>query len=130
MPLQALVVDDQKLVCELAEQILTAAGYEVATANDWRQAFDHLAANVPALILLDIMLPERDGIDIYREIRGRRELVRVPILLMSAGMREMPHGVRELNDPYADFVKKPFGPAELMEAVSHLRGREPGAREK
>jgi two-component system, OmpR family, response regulator VicR len=75
-----LVVDDEKPISDIVKFNLTKEGYEVLTAFDGEEALEIFAAEQPDLILLDLMLPQKDGLEVAREIRKSSE---VPIIMVS-----------------------------------------------
>lgn len=118
-----LVVDDEQAVLDLLVYNLRKAHYEVLTATDGRQALELALQTEPDLILLDLMLPEVDGLDVCRELRRTS---RVPIIMITARGEEVDRVVG-LELGADDYVCKPFSMRELMARVKAvLRRAEPG----
>lgn len=120
-----LIIDDEKDLVRLTTKRLQKVGYEVVCHFEGRGAVDAVRAAKPDLILLDIWLPDIDGIDIFKEIRGDEELKSIPIVLFSASVKEMDRRIQELD---ADgFVTKPYEPQALFETINRAmasrRGR-------
>ena len=82
--MKILVVDDEPTIRELAEELLTSAGYNVLMATDGRQALDLARKEHPDLILLDLVMPGISGIGVVQEIRNDLRLKETPVLIMSA----------------------------------------------
>jgi DNA-binding response OmpR family regulator len=120
-----LVVDDDPKIVTLVRTYLEREGLPVATAGDGKSALAAFAQSMPRLIVLDIMLPELDGLALMRIVRERSE---VPIILLSAraSTADRVYGIHEGAD---DYVVKPFSPAELVVRVKAvLRRSERGAQ--
>lgn len=108
-----LVVDDEKPISDIVKFNLTKEGYEVLTAFDGEEALEIFAAKQPDLILLDLMLPQKDGLEVAREIRKSSE---VPIIMVSAKDSEFDK-VIGLELGADDYVTKPFSNRELLARV-------------
>lgn len=108
-----LVVDDEKPISDIVKFNLTKEGYEVLTAFDGESALDIFAEEEPDLILLDLMLPQKDGLEVAREIRKSSE---VPIIMISAKDSEFDK-VIGLELGADDYVTKPFSNRELLARV-------------
>ena len=81
--MKILVADDEPMIGEIARELLTSAGYNVLIAKNGRQAIALARKEQPALILLDLVMPEMSGVDVVREIRNDPSLMETPILIMS-----------------------------------------------
>ncbi len=114
-----LVVDDEQAVLDLLVYNLRKAHYEVLTANNGSQALDLALQVEPDLILLDLMLPEVDGLDVCREIR---RVSRMPIIMMTARGEEVDRVVG-LELGADDYICKPFSVRELMARVKAVLRR-------
>jgi two-component system, OmpR family, KDP operon response regulator KdpE len=106
---RVLVVDDEPQIQRLLSVALTAAGYEVLTAETSAQALRLAATGAPDLIVLDLGLPDRDGKDVLREIR---QFSQTPVIILSARDRES-EKIEALDLGADDYVEKPFGIGEL-----------------
>ncbi len=114
-----LVVDDEPHIVELVRYNLQQEGFTVSTARDGREALARLAGDHPDLVVLDIMLPGMDGIEVCRQIRRTS---RVPILMLTARGRELDRvGGLELGAD--DYVTKPFSPRELVARIRAILRR-------
>jgi len=114
-----LVVDDDSKIVTLVRTYLEREGFSVVTAGDGRSALAAVAASSPRLIVLDIMLPELDGLALMRMLRERSE---IPIVLLSArgSTADRVYGIHEGAD---DYLIKPFSPAELVVRVKAVLRR-------
>lgn len=108
-----LVVDDEKPIADILQFNLKKEGYEVYCAYDGNQALEMVNEIVPDLILLDIMLPLRDGMEVCREVRKKYEM---PIIMLTAKDSEIDK-VLGLEFGADDYVTKPFSTRELIARV-------------
>ena len=121
-----LVVDDEKPIVEILKYNLEKEGYRVITAYDGDEAISLTEAENPDLIVLDIMLPKKDGFTVCREIRSKRD---VPIIMLTAKEMEMDkvHGLELGAD---DYVTKPFSARELTARVKAILRRSQAKKEQ
>lgn len=110
MPTTVLVVDDEPPIRRFLRTSLTAVGHRVVTAEDGAGALDALANEKPDLIILDLGLPDKSGLEVIREVRRRSA---VPIIVLSVRNDERSK-VEALDLGADDYISKPFGMAELM----------------
>lgn len=117
---RVLVVDDDRVIQQLLEVNLELEGYQVAgTASDGREAIKMAEDLKPDLILLDIMMPKMDGLEVCRHLKSDPKLAKIPIVLLSARAQDM--DIREGLDIGADaYLTKPFDPVELLDVVGRL----------
>jgi two-component system, OmpR family, KDP operon response regulator KdpE len=113
MPLRILVVDDEPSILAAMAPLLRGRGYHVGTAMSGRAAIDEVERDAPDLVILDLGLPDIDGVDVCRRIR---EASTVPILVLSARGAEADK-VHALDAGADDYVTKPFGAEELLARV-------------
>ena len=105
-----LLVEDDATICNFVKTVLEANGYQVLTALTCSQGIMMYASHIPDLVILDLGLPDRDGLDFIREIR---QTSTVPIVVLSARNDESDK-VTALDLGANDYVTKPFGTEELM----------------
>jgi two-component system, OmpR family, alkaline phosphatase synthesis response regulator PhoP len=117
MPKTILVVDDEPQIVEICRDYLTAAGFTVLTANDGARGLAAARHEHPDLIVLDLMLPGMDGLDVCRELRRDSSgLAAVPIIMLTARVEESDKLVG-LELGADDYMTKPFSPRELVARV-------------
>lgn len=116
--LSVLVVEDDEHIAQVLKFMLERQGYRVSHAADGRAACSHIdsATDLPALVLLDVMLPYIDGFEIVQFIRSRPQWAEVPIVMLTAKAMERDI-VRALDAGANDYVVKPFQPNELLARV-------------
>jgi DNA-binding response OmpR family regulator len=117
-----LVVDDEAILVETIAYNLEQAGYQVITAVDGASALEAAHRETPDLVILDIMLPEMDGLEVCRLLRGKSETATTPIMILTAKGDEIDKVVG-LEVGADDYVVKPFGRRELLARVRALLRR-------
>jgi len=113
MKSRILVVDDEPDVLDLVTYNLAQAGFQTDTAADGAEALRKARASAPDLILLDLMLPEMDGLEVCKLLRRDAKTSSIPIIMLTARASEIDRIVG-LELGAADYVPKPFSPRELI----------------
>lgn len=116
------IVEDDKNISEIESFSLKNAGHQTVEFPDGRSFYKELAEKKPDLILLDIMLPDEDGLSILRKIREKRETKRIPVIMVTAKTTEIDK-VKGLDNGADDYMTKPFGVMELVSRVKALLRR-------
>ena len=114
-----LVVEDEASIAEVVSLYLKRAGYTVQVAGDGRQAMDLFERQMPDFVILDLMLPEVDGLSLTRWLRDRSN---VPIIMLTARREEIDR-ITGLEMGADDYVVKPFSPQELVSRVRAVMRR-------
>lgn len=122
MTRKILVVDDEPVLVETIAYNLEQAGYQVFTAADGKSALQAARRELPDLIILDIMLPEMDGLEVCRQLRRESSTATTPIMMLTAKVDEIDKVVG-LEVGADDYVTKPFGRRELLARVRALLRR-------
>jgi len=117
--LSILVVEDEPSIAEVVGLYLQRAGYKVQTAADGKIAMSLLEKGIPDLVVLDLMLPEIDGLSLTRWLRDRSD---VPIIMLTARREEIDR-IAGLEMGADDYVVKPFSPQELVSRVRAVMRR-------
>jgi DNA-binding response OmpR family regulator len=117
-----LVVDDDAKIVRLVRTYLEREGFNVVTAADGPAALDAVETHRPALVVLDLMLPELDGRAVIRAVRRDDEAGATPIIVLSARGTTVDR-IAGLEDGADDYVPKPFSPAELVVRVKAVLRR-------
>jgi DNA-binding response OmpR family regulator len=113
------VVEDDQTMRAILRRLLTVAGYRVAEAPDGIAALTSLQATAPDLVLLDIMLPDIDGLEVARRIRAEPTVARLPIIMLT-GLLPAAEAVQGFAAGADDYVRKPFYADELLARVRRL----------
>ena len=125
-PQPILVVDDDAKIVRLVRTYLEREGFPVVTAADGPAALDAIETHRPALVVLDLMLPELDGRAVIRAVRRDEDAAGTPILILSARGTTIDR-IAGLEDGADDYLPKPFSPAELVVRVKAILRRSQAA---
>lgn len=122
MPDHILVVEDDPDICDILQFNLEQEDYKVVVITDGQAALDAILDDPPELILLDLMLPNKNGLEIARIVRKDEKTAKIPIIMITARSEEMDilHGLELGAD---DYITKPFRPKEVMARVKALLRR-------
>ncbi|MES9815890.1 MAG: response regulator [Candidatus Thiodiazotropha sp.] len=114
-----LIVDDEPNIVLSVEYLMKREGYQVMTAGDGQVAIEMIADTRPDLLILDVMMPRKNGFEVCREIRADPALSGLPILMLSAKGREaeIKKGISLGADAY---ITKPFSTHDLVDKVNQL----------
>jgi DNA-binding response OmpR family regulator len=125
MSQRILVVDDDRQIVRLVQSYLQQSGFTVLTAYDGEEALHVMRREKPDLVVLDLMLPKRDGLEITRLLRADDQLAAIPILMLTARVDDIDKIVGiELGAD--DYVTKPFNPQEVVVRVKAILRRSSG----
>lgn len=116
------IVEDEQNIREIEKYALENAGYTVSVFENATDFFLKMEKQLPQLILLDIMLPDDDGLNMVKKIRGNSTWSNIPIILLTAKTTEMDK-VKGLDIGADDYITKPFGVMELISRVKALLRR-------
>lgn len=117
---RVLVVEDDPSVRGLLHTLLAAEGYDVVTASDGLAGLVKVTATHPALVLLDLMMPDLGGVRVLEELRADPELADIPVVVVTGKVDAVP-GMRTLLGEDNVFIK-PFAVAELLARVGEITG--------
>ena len=120
MSTRVLVVEDDPSVRGLLHTLLSAEGYEVSTASDGLAGLVKATSTHPALVLLDLMMPDLGGVRVLEELREDPELATIPVIVVTGKVDAVP-GMRDQLGQDSVFVK-PFAVAELLARVNEITG--------
>jgi DNA-binding response OmpR family regulator len=120
-----LVVDDEPRIVNFLRSKLKASGYEVLTASNGLEGLEQAQAQEPALIVLDLLMPKMDGLEMLKELRS---FSTVPVIILTAKGADTDR-IKGLQLGADDYLPKPFNPDELVARIEAIRRRlEPGER--
>jgi len=120
MPPKVLLVDDDPLIHRLYRTHIERAGYQMLSAFSGTGAIEMAAAEQPQVIVMDIMMPEMDGLSAVREIKREDTTRQIPVIVMTANPQ---YHLSEQESQWAGatvFLTKPFGPNRLVSAIQRL----------
>ncbi len=122
MKAKIIIVEDDPDICEILQYNLEQEDYEIVVFHDGRQALEGILKHPPELVLLDLMLPGMNGLEIVHHIRKDEKIHNIPIIMITARSEEMDvlHGLEKGAD---DYITKPFRPREVTARVKALLRR-------
>ena len=119
MPKKILIVDDEPNIIISLEYIMRKSGFDVVSASDGERAIEILLAEGPDLLILDVMIPQKNGYEVCAEVRADQRFQKLPILMLSAKGRE--NEVKKGMSIGADaYISKPFSTYDLVDKVKEL----------
>ena len=121
MSQSVLIVDDEPNIVRSLEFLMTKAGYEVRVARDGEQALNEIAKAPPDLVLLDAMMPKRDGFDVCQTIRGNPDWADIRVIMLTAKGRDIERE-KGLAMGADDYITKPFSTREVVVQVEEVLG--------
>lgn len=116
-----VLIEDERNIIEAISFILSRDGWDVKTHSNGRDAVEAVRARRPDLVILDVMLPDRNGFDILKDIRGDAELGATPVLMLTARGQDKDREMAERAGA-SRYMTKPFSNAEVLAAVHDLVG--------
>ncbi len=119
MSQEILIVDDEANIVLSLEFLMKQAGFAVRTVEDGEQALRALEEQVPDLILLDVMMPGKDGYEVCQQIRRRPEWADLPVIMLTAKGRDVERE-KGLAMGADDYITKPFSTQEVVETVHSI----------
>lgn len=121
MSQSVLIVDDEPYIVRSLEFLMTKAGYEVRVARDGDQALNEIAKARPDLVLLDAMMPKRDGFDVCQTIRANPDWAGIRVIMLTAKGRDIERE-KGLAMGADDYITKPFSTREVVVQVEKILG--------
>lgn len=122
MATRVLIAEDDPNIVESLSFVLSRAGFEVSAALDGEEALRRLHTEQPDLMILDVMLPGRNGFEVLKLVKSDPSLRRIPVIVLTA--KGQPHDRRMAESLGVEgFMTKPFSNTEVVQAVQRLAGR-------
>ncbi|RME99674.1 MAG: response regulator [Chloroflexi bacterium] len=118
-----LCIDDEPGVVELVSLILKSQNIQVDGAHSGTQGLKAMRANPPDAVLLDVMMPEMDGWEVYKEMRADAALKHIPVIIVTARNSSFEEIIARERAGVSDYVTKPFLPEDLRKSLAKVLGR-------
>jgi two-component system response regulator VicR len=115
-----MVVDDEPDVVDLVKLVLESDGFDVVTAYSGKEALEKIDREMPDLVLLDIMMPQMDGWEVYSRIRANPRTKDIPVAMLTAKSQSIDKMIGLHVVKVDDYITKPFGRSELLERVKRI----------
>jgi len=117
-----LCIEDEPDMIELIRLILEPHGFKVSGALGGKEGLDFLNSDVPDLILLDLMMPDMDGWDVYKRVKSDPALANIPVIVVTAKAQSIDKVLGLHIAKVEDYVTKPFSPDDLVSSISRVLG--------
>ena len=115
-----LYIEDERPVLELVRHALKLSGYNIVGATTGRQGLDLMRREKPAVLLLDLMMPDFNGWDVYREMKRDTELAEIPVIVVTAKVPTRSKIIIDDLPPVDDYITKPFDVEQLVRSVENF----------
>lgn len=120
--MRLVCIEDEPEMIDLVRLILGRKGFEVIGANGGVEGLETVRREKPDLILLDLMMPDMDGWEVYQQIKADEELRKIPVVVVTAKAQSIDKVLGLHIAKVDDYITKPFGPQELLESVEKILG--------
>ncbi len=117
---KVVCIEDEPEMIDLVKLILGRKGYELTGAVGGREGLDAVRRIKPDLVLLDLMMPDMDGWEVYQQMKADEELKGIPVIVVTAKAQSIDKVLGLHIAKVDDYVTKPFGPQELLESVNRV----------
>ena len=121
-----LCIEDEPQMIDLIRLILETGGYRVVAAQGGEEGLEMMRSERPDLVLLDIMMPEMDGGDVYHRMQQEPDLVQIPVIVVTAKAAPIDKVLWMNVAQVDDYVTKPFGTHDLLSSVERVLARRAG----
>jgi len=119
---RVVCIEDEPEMIDLVRLILGRKGFEVIGANGGVEGLEAVRREKPDLVLLDLMMPDMDGWEVYQQIKADEELRHIPVVVVTAKAQSIDKVLGLHIAKVDDYITKPFGPQELLESVAKILG--------
>jgi DNA-binding response OmpR family regulator len=120
---RVVYIEDEEEMIDLVRLILGRRGFEVVGANGGREGLDLVRKLIPDLVLLDLMMPDLDGWDVYQQIKADEKTKEIPVIVITAKAQSIDKVLGLHIAKVNDYIAKPFSPHELAESVERVLAR-------
>jgi DNA-binding response OmpR family regulator len=117
---RVVCIEDEPEMIDLVRLILGRKGYEVIGANGGIEGLDAVRREHPDIILLDLMMPDMDGWEVYQQIKADPDLKQIPVVVVTAKAQSIDKVLGLHIAKVDDYITKPFGPQELLESIEKI----------
>ncbi|MBS1249394.1 MAG: Transcriptional regulatory protein WalR [Chloroflexi bacterium] len=113
-------IEDEPEMTELVEIILRREGYQVLGASGGQEGLELIRKEIPDLILLDLMMPDMDGWEVYQQLQASQETIDIPVIVVTAKAQSIDKVLGLHVAKVDDYITKPFKPKELIQRVEKV----------
>ena len=118
-----ICIEDEQEMIDLVQLILGRRGFTVEGANGGLEGLEKVQKRKPDLVLLDLMMPDMDGWEVYQRMKSDEELRDIPVIVITAKAQSIDKVLGLHIAKVDDYITKPFGPQELLESVEKILGQ-------
>ncbi len=118
-----LYIEDEQEMIDLVRLILNRRGFEITGANGGREGLDAIRQLKPDLVLLDLMMPDMDGWDVYQQMKADPATTNIPVIVITAKAQSIDKVLGLHIAKVDDYISKPFSPQELVDSVEKVLAR-------
>jgi two-component system, OmpR family, response regulator VicR len=118
-----LYIEDEQEMIELVRLILARRGFEVIGAEGGREGLEAVRNLLPDLVLLDLMMPDMDGWDVYQQMKADETTNNIPVIVITAKAQSIDKVLGLHIAKVDDYISKPFSPQELVESIEKVLGK-------
>jgi DNA-binding response OmpR family regulator len=116
-------IEDEQEMIDLVRLILSRRGHEVIGANGGREGLEAVRNHLPDLVLLDLMMPDMDGWDVYQQMKAEESTRDIPVIVVTAKAQSIDKVLGLHIAKVDDYISKPFSPNELVDSVEKVLAR-------
>lgn len=117
---RVVYIEDEQEMIDLVKLILTRKGYHVTGADGGREGLNIIRKDPPDLVLLDLMMPDMDGWDVYQQMKADDLTRRIPVIVVTAKAQNIDKVLGLHIAKVDDYISKPFSPQELLDSVERV----------
>ena len=122
-PKTIVYIEDEPEMIDLVKLILGRKGFDLTGAMGGREGLEAVRRIKPDLVLLDLMMPDMDGWEVYQQMKADEELSQIPVIVVTAKAQSIDKVLGLHIAKVDDYVTKPFGPQELLQSVERVLGK-------
>jgi two-component system, OmpR family, response regulator VicR len=122
---RVVYIEDEQEMVDLVRLILVRKGFEVIGASGGREGLDIVRRTLPNLVLLDLMMPDMDGWDVYQQMKAEEATRNIPVIVVTAKAQSIDKVLGLHIAKVDDYISKPFSPQELVDSVEKVLGKHP-----
>lgn len=120
-----IYIEDDPEMIDLVSLIVGKRGFQVKGAHGGRYGLDIVKKEKPTLILLDLMMPDMDGWDVYQQLKSEEETRDIPVIIITAKAQSIDRVLGLHIAKVDDYISKPFRPQELIDSIEHVLASQP-----
>ena len=118
--IRILCIEDEAEMIELMRLILSRKGYQVSGAAGGQEGLEKVREEMPDLVLLDLMMPDMGGWEVYQQMKADEKLKDIPVIIVTAKAQNIDKVLGLYIAKVDDYIAKPFSPSELIDSVEHV----------